>query len=188
MNNVDTRTSPKARLPRIQRWSAITLVAHVVLIVVALTGRAQAPEPCTEEAIAKATTSYDLGRFRETLAVLRECPPENFSAKRHRVSAHRLRALSFIASDSLAQARHAVRAILRHDSSFRSNPELDPPLFHEYVQDARPRWYSWLYSGNEWYKWTGRVLVVGGIAAVPILLTRDTSVPDLPEPPAFPGP
>ncbi len=165
-------------------WFAVALAVLTFL----MPPTAIAQQPCTDDTVAAASSAFQFGRFPTTIGLLRQCLPYSPEPKPDRIAAYRLIALSYIATDSLVLARESVRAILRLDSGFRSDPNTDPPLFSEFVSEMRPRWYSWLYRGNEWYKWVGRGLIVGGVASISVALTRDSREPDLPAPPAFPAP
>ena len=117
--------------------------------------------------------------------LLKPCLPEGFAEKRQRISAYRLMALTYVATDSLEQARTWVRQLLKADSRFAPDPQVDPLLFTDLVRDLKPKWYTLLWKGNAWYKWVGRGVVVGGLVSLPLLL-RDNTPPDLPGHPGLP--
>ncbi len=156
----------------------------VLLLVSVSDGAAQAA--CDAVTLDSAADTYDFGRLDRTVALLQPCLPDGFSAKDQRVSAYRLMALSYLARDSVEQARASIRQLLKVDSRFKPNPQADPRLFTDMVGDLKPRWYSWLWRGNAWYKWAGRAVVVGGVASLPFLLRGNTE-PDLPLHPKFPS-
>ncbi len=166
------------------------MLPHVATVFVLLSSspRAAAAQiACTDDTIAEASNSFHFGRFPTTINLLRQCLPDRPEPKSSRVAAYRLMALSYIATDSLDLARASVGAILRLDAGFESDRSADPPLFSQFVDDMRPRWYSWLYRGNEWYKWVGRGVIVGAAASIPFVLSADSREPDLAGPPAFPA-
>jgi hypothetical protein len=101
------------------------------------------------------------------------------------VNAWRLLALSYLAVDSVAEARSSVRSLLRVDSRYRPDASVEPLPFVNLVNDLKPRWYTWPWKGNEWYKWAGRGLLVGTAIALPIMLKKDV-LPPLPEAPSPP--
>jgi len=151
-----------------------------------LVSSAAAQAACDASRLEQAVSTYDFGRFNQTFTLLKPCVPDGFGGKEQRVSAYRLMALSYVATDSLDQARDWVRQLLRVDSRYDPNPQVDPPVFTTMVSDAKPRWYTWLWRGNEWYKWAGRGVLAAGAASLPFLLQGDTPEPDLPGPPDFP--
>ena len=164
-------------------------VAYRILIVLllAVTATDAAGQTvCNPLRVREATDAYDIGHFTITFMLLRPCLPDGFADKSQRVDAYRLMALSYLATDSLEQARASIRFLLRYDSRFRPNAQEEPPLFVDMVTGMKPRWYTWPWRGNEWYKWAGRGLIVGAAISLPILLQKEV-LPDLPDPPALPG-
>ncbi len=165
-------------------------ILSIILLCVGITGipsgTANAQTMCSALILQNATRAYEFGRFHSTFELLNPCLATGFSARTDRTDAYRLVALSYLATDSLAQARTTLRQLLRYNSRFRSNPATDPVLFTQMVDDLKPTWYSWLWKGNSWKSWTGRTVVVATIVAIPILLQNDP-VPNLPLPPAFPN-
>ena len=156
-------------------------------ILLSVQSEARAQDSCSALRIQQATLDYDFGRFSETFRLLKPCIPDGFEGRTQRTNAYRLMALSYLATDSLDQARESIRFLLRHDSRFSPNPQSDPPLFVSMVSDMRPRWYTWMWKGGEWYKWAGRGLIVGSAVALPMLLKK-TPLPLLPDPPSLPPP
>ena len=146
---------------------------------------ARSQESCTALRIDQAGGEYAFGRFTETFRLLKPCVPDGFSERTYQADAYRLLALSYLATDSLVQARESIGYLLRYDSRFRPNPQTDPPLFVDMVNDMRPKWYTWLWKGGEWYKWAGRGLIVGSAIALPMILKKD-ELPLLPNPPGTP--
>jgi len=118
--------------------------------------------------------------------LLNPCLPNGFSEQRNSVDAYRLIALSHLASDSIDMAKLAIKQMLEIDSSYRPNPEIDPPMYVNLVYDEVPSWYSFMWSGNSPNHWLARVAVVGALIAVPVLLAPN-SEPDLPGPPLTPS-
>jgi len=147
---------------------------------------AQGELVCGAQRLEQATTAYMFGNVGHTLNLLRPCLPDGFQDKTLRASGCRLMALSYIAVDSVDVAGEWVDLMLDIDSRFRTDEQVDPLAFIDMVEQMRPRWYTWLWRGNEWYKWAGRGLVVGGVASIPLLL-KNTPEPDLPDPPIFPN-
>jgi hypothetical protein len=163
------------------------LVVSAIVFSVSVTTEGLAQDVVCENArLEAAQARYDLGLFVEVFDLLDPCVPDGFSVREQRVVACRLMALSHIAIDSNDDAREWTRLLLRQEPDYRVVPETDPPRFASMVDDLQPAWYTWLWKGNEWYKWAGRTAIVGTAVAVPLLL-RDTPEPDLPLPPAFPS-
>ena len=161
-------------------FAILYLLSSILLI-----SSAAAQAACDASRLEQAVSTYDFGRFNQTFALLKPCVPDGFGGKEQRVSAYRLMALSYVATDSLEQARAWVRQLLRVDSRFDPDPQADPPVFTAMVSDVKPRWYSWLWRGNAWYKWAGRSVLAAGVASLPFLLKNQTE-PDLPGPPVLP--
>jgi hypothetical protein len=136
--------------------------------------------------ITVAESRYEIGLFDDSVEELKPCLPDGFQVKEERVSAYRLMALNYIVTDSLDQARASIRGLLKTDSGYQPDPDRDPPLFAEMVQDQKPPWYTFMWEGSSAGRWAGRVAVVGAAVAVPLLL-RDTSPPPLPGPPDLPS-
>ncbi len=170
-------------MTKIIRHHSIALLLALGLLVPAQNGAAQAG--CDAATLSEAADTYDVGRFASTIGLLRPCLPNGFTPKDQRVSAYRLMALSYVARDSLQEARRSVRMLLKADGRFKPDPQTDPRVFTDLVSDLKPRWYTWLWRGNAWYHWAGRTVVVGSVAALPFLL-RNEEVPDLPAPPVYP--
>ncbi len=141
---------------------------------------------CDNARLEDATAKYDLGLFGDVFELLDPCTPEGFESREQRQVAFRLMALSHIAVDSNEEAKEWTRRMLKEDPNYQVRPETDPPRFAGMVDDLKPKWYTWLWSGNEWYKWAGRTAIVGAAVAVPLLL-RSTPEPDLPLPPDLPA-
>ena len=156
-----------------------------LLLLVLTAPHAAAQTLCDGTRLEQAVNTYDFGRFGQTFALLKPCVPEGFAEKRQRISAYRLMALAYVATDSLEQARTWVRKLLKADSRFAPDPQVDPLLFTDLVRDLKPKWYTFLWKGNAWYKWVGRGVVVGGLVSLPLLL-RDNTPPDLPGHPGLP--
>jgi len=149
-------------------------------------GFVSAQSDCGTTRLDEAQTTYDLGLFVVTLDLLRPCVPDGFLEDTDKRNAFRLMALSYVTTDSLENARLWVSRLLDIDPVFRPDAERDPPLFIDYVDTYKPRWYTWIWNGNEWYKWIGRSMLLGGVVSVPLLL-RDTPEPPLPGYPGFPN-
>ena len=164
---------------------AFSVFLTLILFLVSASGVA-AQVACTPSRLNQAADTYTVGHFVQTFDLLRPCLPDAFQEKDQRISAYRLMALTYIATDSLEHARVWVRHLLKVNSRFRPDPEVDPAKFSRMVAEVRPRWYTWLWQGNEWYKWAGRGALAVGVASVPLLL-RGSTEPDLPNPPVFPG-
>ncbi len=167
--------------------TTLSILATIVTFVPAAANYAQSEQEaaCDNPRLETAQSQYDLGLFVEVFTVLDPCVPDGFDSSEQRAVAYRLMALSHIAMDSDEEAREWTRRLLEQDSDYRVSPEVDPPRFATMVDDLQPRWYTWLWKGNEWYKWAGRTAIVGTAVAVPLLL-RDTPEPDLPLPPELP--
>lgn len=162
----------------------VTRSLPIVLLLFACSSAAAQPA-CDAARLEAATGTYEVGRLAPTFDLLRPCLPDGFASRDQRVSAYRLIALSYLARDSLDEARTSVRQLLGTDSRFKPDPENDPRLFTDMVNELRPRWYTFLWRGNAWYQWAGRAVVIGGMASLPFLLGSDDP-PDLPGPPPYP--
>lgn len=142
---------------------------------------------CNTSRLNEAMLAYELGLFTSTLDLLNPCLPDDFADKPQKVSAYELIALTYIATDSLEYARTWIKELLNVDPHYRPDPQIAPPLLVDYVQDLKPRWYTWLWKGNAWYHWVGRGVLVGSVVSAPLLL-RKNPAPDLPGAPGFPPP
>ena len=94
---------------------------------------------CDATTVTFAESQYQIGRFDRSVGELRQCLPDGFEQKEQRVSAYRLMALNYIVTDSLDLARESIRGLLKTDSGFEPDPDNDPPLFAEMVQDQNQR-------------------------------------------------
>jgi len=160
-------------------------VLTVPALLMTTPARVSAQSTCESTRLLSATDEYDYGRFFEAIRIIRPCVPNGFGDKTETIDAYRLLALSYLASDSLDHARQSVVTLLRYDSRFRPNPQYDPPMFVNLVKDIKPRWYTWMWRGSEWYKWAGRGLFVGAAVGIPLIVTRQ--LPLLPDPPLLPS-
>ncbi len=146
---------------------------------------AQAQPVCDTGRLERAASSYEFGWFDETFDELDPCIPDGFSEKDQRLTAFELMALSYVATDSTDDAREWVRRILHLEPSYQPDLQVENLVYRDMVRDLKPRWYTWLWKGNEWYKWAGRGALASGVVMVPILAQTDEE-PDLPEPPVGP--
>ncbi len=140
---------------------------------------------CDNARLEGAQAKYDLGLFGDVFDLLDACTPDGFDSREQRLVAFRLMALSHIATDSNEDAKNWTRRLLKENPDYQVRPEADPPRFAGMVDDLTPSWYTWMWKGNQWYKWAGRTAIVGTAVALPFLLKK-TPEPDLPLPPAFP--
>lgn len=141
---------------------------------------------CDNTRLETAQAQFDVGKFTAVFDLMDPCLPDGFRGREQRVVAFRLMALSNIAVDSYTEAREWTSRLLKEDPAYRVRPETDPPRFAGLVDDLRPKWYTWFWRGNEWYKWVGRTAIVGSAVALPLVLKK-TPEPDLPLPPTFPS-
>ena len=141
---------------------------------------------CGTGILDSANGHYDIGMFDKTVGDLNPCLPDGFGQKEERVGAYRLLALSYIATDSLDQARESIRQLLKTDSGYKPDLENDPPLYADMIEGMKPEWYTFMWKGGSPSRWMGRVAVVGTAVAVPFLL-QDNSAPPLPGPPDLPS-
>ena len=169
-----------------EKKASLMWVYLACLMTTAPVWTAQAQAPCSSRTLDRAVDTYDFGRFEQTFDLLGPCLPDGFPQKADRVQAFRLMALAYIAIDSLEQARQWVRRLLRADGRFRPDPDVDPPRFAGLVRDLKPRWYTWLWKGNAWYKWAGRGVLAAGVVSLPLLLRGSKPPPELPGSPALP--
>ncbi len=165
------------------RLHSAALLLSVGLLLPVYSGAAQSA--CDATTLVAAAGTYDVGRFANTFDLLRPCLPGGFVSREQRARAYRLMALTYLARDSLHQARQSVRMLLKADARFKPDPQADPLLFANLVDELKPRWYTFLWRGNAWYQWAGRAVVVGSVASLPFLLRND-GPPDLPGPPPYP--
>jgi hypothetical protein len=133
----------------------------------------------------RAGAYYDVGMFDRVLGTLQPCLPHGLDEKEQKIGVYRLMALSYIATDSLDQARESVRALLKTDSGYKADALVDPPLFVDLIEAEQPPWYTFMWEGSSAGRWVGRAVVIGTAVAVPLLL-RDTNEPPLPGPPDLP--
>lgn len=168
------------RLRRLHIAAAVWLVAWA-----GLAHRADAQLACDDLVIDQAESMYEFGWFQQAIESLNPCLPEGFATTEQRAAAYRLTALAYIATDSPDQAEAAVAGLLEADPGYKADPDIDNLVFRGMVDDLKPGWYTWMWRGNEWYKWVGRGALATGIVLVPLAL-RSQEVPDLPEAPADP--
>lgn len=163
--------------------SRVVLLTFLLTAVPAASAAAQAA--CDASHLEQAMSLYEFGWFDEAFDLLKPCVPGGFAESAQRASAYQLMARFYIATDSLEHARLWVKQLLRVEPRYRPDPQVEGLLFADMVQDLKPRWYTWLWKGNAWYKWAGRGLLITGVASLPFLL-QGHEEPDLPEPPADP--
>jgi hypothetical protein len=175
------------QIPDAARLRTKLILPVFLLAFVAITPRTVVSQSiCTTTTIQLAESAYSIGRFPTMYELLNPCLPNGFTEKRNSVDAYRLVALSYVASDSLDMAKMAIKQMLRIDSGYRPNPDTDPPIYVNLVNDQVPSWYTFMWTGNSTSHWLGRVAVVGALIAVPILVASSTE-PDLPGPPSTPS-
>lgn len=169
-----------------QSSPTVLVILYLLLSTVWSTGvKAQVGVECNKLRLEQAENAYTFGIFGQTFDLLRPCLPDGYPEKAQRVAVCRLMALSYIATDSLDRAVEWVRLLLRADSRYKTNEQVDPLVFTDMVNRMKPRWYTWLWRGNEWYKWVGRGLVTGAAVSITLIL-KGNPEPDLPDPPDFP--
>ena len=150
-----------------------------------LSGQDLASVHCDATILDRANSNYEIGLFDETVDELQPCLPDGLEQKEERVGAYRLMALSYIATDSLDQAKESIRQLLKTDSGYKPDLENDPPLYADMIEGMKPEWYTFMWKGSSPSRWMGRAAVVGAVVAVPFLL-QDNSAPPLPGPPDLP--
>ena len=161
-----------------------TYLASFLMLAVCVPG-AEAQLACDVNRLERATSSYEFGWFDETFDELDPCVPDGFTEKDQRVTAFELMALSYVATDAPDDAREWVRRILHLDPSYQPDLRVENLAYQDMVHDLKPRWHTWLWKGNEWYKWAGRGALASGVVMLPIL-TKTSEEPDLPRHPAGP--
>lgn len=124
-----------------------------------------------------ADNKFALGKLEEAMELAKRCLNNSKPTDEQKIHIYKLQALSFIATDYPDSAEYSVRSLLKLNSKYRANPDKDPKLFLEMIEELRPSrkiWY-WLAGGG-----------VASSAAAVFLLKGKDKAPRLPDPPTFP--
>ncbi len=153
-------------LSKLFLFNRIPIIVVIFLINTALISPVLSQKNCIDTLI-KAQQSYNDGFFNSTIELIKPCLADGFETKQHKQKANRYMALAFIELNYPDSARKYIQNIINLDDSFEADLEKDPLIFIDIVDESKPSWYSylysWIYSGNEWYKWGGRVVLSGGL-------------------------
>ena len=116
-----------------------TLICSVVLLFAFLSPantHAQAGADCAEE-LEQANETYSRGRFDETIALLDRCLAKEEIPEEERLTAYRLKGLSYIGKGLEGDARSSVRRLLALVPNYEPDPVLDPPDFVSLVAEIK---------------------------------------------------
>ena len=106
----------------------VFLTPHLVL--------AQNSNDCAEE-LAEANEAYARGRFDQTIALLDRCLNKDGIPENERLTAYRLKGLSYIGKGLEGDARASVRLLLSLVPDYEPDPILDPPDFVSMVDEMK---------------------------------------------------
>ena len=90
-----------------------------------------------EEELTEANNLYARGRFDETIALLDQCLNRAGIDDNTRMTAFRLKGLSFIGKGLELDAQNSVKSLLELVPDYEPDPILDPPDFVEMVNEMK---------------------------------------------------
>lgn len=99
-------------------------------------GAAQTNPDCSQE-LADANQQYARGRFDETIVLLDQCLDKEGIPEEDRLTAYRLKGLSFIGKGLEGDARSSVRRLLALVPSYEPDPDFDPPDFVSLINEIK---------------------------------------------------
>ncbi len=129
-----------------------------------------------------ADNKFALGRFEEAMELAERCLNKSEPTNVQEIRIHELQALSFIATDYLDSSEYQVRNLLKLNPNYQANPDEDPLVFLEMIDQLRPQF---LKSRRKIWLWLAGGGVASSTAAV-FLLKGKEKAPRLPDPPGFP--
>ena len=164
------------------RWAILFLLHCFVLHTHAL---AQTREQC-RDALERAEDQYDLARYDQVVAALRDCAEQVPEASRLR--AYKLLALAHLKLQERNRAEQSVTHLLEENPDFTADPGQDSQEFVDLVNEMKNklRLHGAAKASNKKWYWIG-----GGVAAgamVAFLVFRDeglSRLPEAPDPPRF---
>ncbi len=92
-------------------------------------------QECSDVTLNDARKSYELGKFTEVISALNPCIRNGFNEKQ-KVEAYRLMAMSWLAVDSIDQARSGISELLMINPDYEANL-FDPPGFIRLVNSLK---------------------------------------------------
>jgi len=107
----------------------------VLLLLATLFPSTTLAQDCSDVTLAAAGKDYETGRFRDVVNSLQECTRKGFTDKQ-KVQAYRLLAMSYIAMDSLVQARILTGYLLGISPNYEPGI-YDPPAFTRILEETR---------------------------------------------------
>ena len=90
-----------------------------------------------QERLAQAEAQYKVGQFEEVIALLPTCLENEGFDEEERQQAYRLLGLSYLGKDLVNDARGAIEKLLELVPNYQADPEQDPPVFTDLVDDVR---------------------------------------------------
>ena len=134
-----------------------------------------------ENLLDDADKRFALGRFEEALKFADRCSQGGAPRVDQRIRIHELRGLAYVVWDYPDSVKLQVHNLLTLDPLYAANPEKDPFLFREMIDQLRPQY---LKRSRKTGWWIGGGAVT--VAAAALILTGKEKAPRLPDPPAFP--
>lgn len=107
---------------------------HFALMLILVPGVLQGQD-CSDVTLNDARKAYDIGKFSEMTRLLSPCLKHGFSEKQ-RIEAHRLLAMSYLATDSSDKAAIETSNILQINPTYEANL-FDPPAFIRLVNNLK---------------------------------------------------
>ena len=117
--------------------SALLFLALFTLVIPGGIPAALAQELTCQERLNQADAQYKVGQFEEVIVLLSTCLENEGFGEEERQQAYRLLGLSYLGNDLVGDARRAIRNLLELVPNYQVNPEQDPPMFVDLVDDVR---------------------------------------------------
>ena len=112
------------------------MLALLLIVGVSIPNTVLGQSDCGMSAIVNAEKEYALGKFQKTLSLLDKCLAQDGFAGSQKEDAYRIKAWTYLALDSVSDARAAVVELLNLNPSYTSRSD-DPLSFRNMVYDIR---------------------------------------------------
>jgi hypothetical protein len=156
------------------------LVSFFSVIVITISSSTLFAQQNCESLLNDADKRFALGRFEEALKFADRCLQGGAPKVDQKIRIHELRGLAYVARDYPDSVKLQVHNLLTLNPLYAANPEEDPLLFREMIDQLRPQY---LKRSRKTGWWIGGGAVT--VAAAAIILRGKEKAPRLPDPPSF---
>jgi hypothetical protein len=184
---VDTESSSRFWRPNGLQWIRLSFLRRQTLLAICFfalfsAASAQTQDPC-QATLERAEDHYDVGEYGKVIALLQQCPPDQFPEARHQIRAYKVLALALLKLGFGDSAQTAVGKLLDLRPQYAPDPNQDPEDFIALVNKIKREREAKMKGANskKWLWIGGGAAVAGAVAA--FLIFKEEDLQDLPLPP-----